>query len=92
MTDISQKQGGWTPGLSGAPTDGTLFLAWAVTPTYDEDECRTVMVEEPVIAQVVFGEAMSVPLHSMPQGRLLTHWQPVQRPSRANPSTDQGGE
>lgn len=91
MTDISQKQGGWTS-IETAPTDGTLFLAWAVTPSYDEDERRTVMVEEPVIAQVVFGEAMSVPLHSMPQGRLLTHWQAIQRPSRANPSTDQDAD
>lgn len=85
-THSPKQTGPWILGLEDAPTDGTLFLAWAETPTFDEDLQRTVVVGEPVIAQVVFGEAISVPFHSMPQGRLFTHWQSITPPSKARPS------
>lgn len=80
QTITSLNHEAWTAGLADAPTDGTLFLAWAITPTYDEDKRRTVMAEEPVIAQTVWGETISVPFHSMPQGRTFTHWKPIQPP------------
>jgi hypothetical protein len=70
---------GWQP-IETAPKDGTLFAAWRDVPTYDEDLRKTVIVGEPCIAQWVFGDVASVPLHYMPQGQRITHWMPLPDP------------
>lgn len=66
----------WKP-IATAPKNGTLFAAWRIVPTYDEDLGETGLMGEPCIAQWVFGEVASLPLHYMPQGQRITHWMPL---------------
>lgn len=74
----------WQP-IETAPKNGTIFAAWRVVPTYDEDKRATIAVGEPCVAQVVFGEVCSLPIYVMPQGQRITHWMPLPAPPAGSP-------
>ena len=75
MTDISQKQGGWTPGqsVSAELADEAMMHLDGI---------------------VHFADGFAAYTHDGPAGRALRQWIDGARSvlSRANPSTDQGGE
>lgn len=86
----ARERSPWLP-IETAPKDGTMFVAWRSVPTWDEDEQRNVAVWEPCIAQTVFGEVCSIPLHYMPRGQRITHWMPLPAPpSSAKPVSGVG--
>lgn len=72
--------------IATAPKDGTIFAAWQVVPSLDQDTGRTVNEGSPCVAQTVFGCVASIPLHYIPQGQRITHWKSLGPPPPQEPA------
>jgi hypothetical protein len=64
--------------IETAPRDGTRILTKNVTPTWDEDEKKTVIVKAISVAYWLFGDWMEYPANPRyVQGQKHTHWMPL---------------
>jgi hypothetical protein len=64
--------------IETAPRDGTRILTKNVTPTWDEDEKKTVIVKAISVAYWLFGDWMEYPANPRyVQGKKHTHWMPI---------------
>jgi hypothetical protein len=72
--------GEWQP-IETAPRDGTRFLAWVVTPIYDEDEGREVKEAGVSVSYHLWGGFVEYPARpAFVHGQRFTHWMPLPEP------------